>query len=295
VTANFAHLAQRLFNVPLAIRPDKAEIIMAALAQRLGVVSLVRLDGKILAFDGDGDGDDQTGELSPVSARREGYDIVAGVAIIAIQGTLVQRNGYLRPTSGMTGYDGIRQNVLGALADPAVKAIALDIDSPGGEVAGCFDLADTIFAARGKKPIWAILAEGAYSAAYALASACDRITLPRTGGAGSIGVIAMHVDVSKFLAKEGVAVTLIQYGARKADGQPYEPLSDEAHARAQRDVDAMGALFDATVARNRKLPAAKVKSFEAATFMGESAVASGLADSVMAPDASFSALLREIA
>lgn len=289
----FPHLAQRLFNVPLAIRPEKAEIVVAALAARMGIASLVRLDGRILAFDGDGDGDDQTGDIAQAAPRR-GYDVVAGVAIIAVQGTLVQRLGTLRPYSGMTGYDGIRQNLWAALADTSVKAIVFDCDTPGGEVAGCLDLTDTIYAARGRKPIWAILAEHAYSAGYAIASAADRVIVPRTGGTGSIGVIAMHVDFSKLLEKDGITVTLIQYGARKSDGTETAPLSDQARDRAQAQVDAMGRLLDATVARNRKLDAARVKGLEAATFLGADGVKAGLADAVMAPDAAFQALVRTL-
>ncbi|MCZ7176509.1 S49 family peptidase, partial [Salmonella enterica] len=78
-------------------------------------------------------------------ARDTGYDVVEGVAVIPIQGTLVQKLGTLRPYSDMTGYDGIRACFLQALNDSDVKAICLDIDSPGGEVAGCFDLADVIY------------------------------------------------------------------------------------------------------------------------------------------------------
>jgi capsid assembly protease len=288
--SNFAHLAQRLFNVPLAIRPEKAEIIMAALAARLGVVQLVRVNGDVLAFDGD------YGAPSARGAQDEphGYDLIEGVACIPISGTLVQKNGSLRPSSGMTGYDGIRQNLMVALGDDAVRAIVLDIDSPGGEVAGCFDLADAVFAGRKVKPIWAILSESAYSAAYALASAASRIIVPRTGGTGSIGVIYMHVDMSKLLAKEGLTVTLLQYGARKADGADVLPLAPEAKQRFQADIDRMGDLFVATVARNRRLAASAVKAQEAGTFLGAAGIAAGLADAVMAPDEAFAALLKSL-
>jgi ClpP class serine protease len=79
-----------------------------------------------------------------------GYDNVLGVAVIPICGTLVQKLGSLRPYSGMTGYDGIRQAFLTAMEDPDISGICLDIDSPGGEVAGCFDLVDVIYGSRGK-------------------------------------------------------------------------------------------------------------------------------------------------
>ena len=283
----FPHLAQRLFNVPLAILPEKAEIVMAALADRLGIMRLTR-NGRPVPI---ASWDDEMGWGAPASEPEKGYDLVGGVAVIEIRGTLVQRTGSLRPYSGMTGYDGIRQNLALALDDEGIDAIVLDIDSPGGEVAGCFDLVDAIYGARGQKPIWAILGENAFSAAYAIASAADRVTVPRTGGTGSIGVLCLHVDFSKALAEAGIAVTMIAYGARKADGSEFAPLGDAALGRFQADVDRMGELFVETVARNRNLPAARVRAEEAATFLGAEGVAQGLADAVMAPDEAFRSLL----
>ncbi|HEV2594129.1 MAG TPA: S49 family peptidase [Sphingomicrobium sp.] len=286
-------MGQRLFNTPIAIHPTKAEVVVAALADRLGVGSMMRLDGPDIVPVAYDDWDDGFG--SPGRNPRGGYDVVAGVAIVEVQGTLVQKLGTLRPYSGMTGYDGIRQNFLTALTDSDVKAIMLDVDSPGGEVAGCFDLADAIYAARGKKPIWAILNESAYSAAYALASAADRIIVPRTGGTGSIGVICAHVDFSKALTSAGVKVTFITHGDFKADGHSEIPLSGDAKKRIQADITSMGELFDRTVARNRGIAADSVRDLQAATFLGAEGVKRGLADAVMAPDEAFRALLAELA
>ena len=280
------HLAQRLFNRPLAILPDKAEIIMAALADRFGVTRLFRADGQMVAFaDIDGDISEQA-EYKP-------YAMIGPVAVIPVEGTLVHRLGSIYPYSGMTGYDGLRQMFAMAWDDAAVKAIVLDIDSPGGEVSGCFDLVDAIRAARdtGEKPIWAILNENAYSAAYAIATAATRITVPRTGGTGSVGVIAMHCDMSKALSASGMTVTILQYGARKADGSEVAPLSKEARERIQADIDMMGELFVQTVARNRGLAPAAVKATEAGIFLGENGVSAGFADAVMAPDVAMAELL----
>lgn len=285
-------LAQKIFNTPLAIHPKKAEIVIAALADRLGISQMVRLNGTVInpsAME-----DDEYGFAEPGNTPRSGYDMVGPIAMIDVQGTLVQKLGSLRPWSGMTGYDGLRQNLFMAIADPKVEAIALNIDSPGGEVAGCFDLVDTIYGLRGKKPIWAILDESAYSAAYAIASAADKIYVPRTGGVGSIGVIAAHVDLSQALTAAGIKVTFITYGDYKADGHAELPLSDEALARFQADIDAMGELFVETVARNRNISAATVRGTKAACFMGAKGVALGLADEVAAPDAAFRALIKTI-
>jgi len=287
----FPQLATRLFNTPLAILPGKAEIVMAALSDRLGITHITHVNGDVVMMDPEDEAD-----FSSRRTRRTdvGYDTVAGVAVIEARGTLVQRTGTLRPYSGMTGYDGIRQNVIAALCDPAIDAIALDIDSPGGEVAGCFDLVDTIYKARGTKPIWAILGENAYSAAYALASAADRITVPRTGGTGSVGVIYMHVSFEDALKKAGIEVTLITKGDLKGEGSDMKNLSPDAFKRMKADVERVGELFDQTVARNRGIPQKKVFDTQAGTFLGSEGVDAGFADAVMAPDEAFRALLAEL-
>jgi capsid assembly protease len=287
MTPNYPHLATRLFNVPLAITPGKIEVIMAALADRMGLVKLFRPSGEaVMLSDFDLDGQE--------AARDTGYDVVAGVAVVPVSGTLVQKLGTMRPYSGMTGYDGIRANLSMALEDDAVRAIVLDVDSPGGEVAGCFDLVDAIYGSRGRKPIWSILSENAYSAAFAIASATDRIVVPRTGGTGSVGVICAHVDFSQALTAAGINVTLITYGDRKADGNEFKALSKEALARFQADVDTMGDMFVDTVARNLDLSTAKVRGTQASTYMGAAGVDVGFADAVMAPDEAFRSLLAEL-
>jgi len=282
---NYPQLAQRLFNTPLAITPGKIEIIMAAMADRFGLAKVFRMDGSSVSMDGY----DMREQASSTP-----YQVINGVALIPVHGTLVQKLGTMQPYSGMTGYDGLRANLSMALEDEQVKAIAFDIDSPGGEVAGCFDFADAIYRSRGIKPMWSILSESAYSAAYAIASATDRICVPRTGGVGSVGVICAHIDMSKALDKEGMTVTVIHYGEHKADGSEYKPLSSGALSRFQKDVDAMGDLFVKTVARNRGLSFEQVKNTEASTFMGADGVRVGFADDVMSPDEAFTTLLNQL-
>ncbi|WP_073381719.1 S49 family peptidase [Edwardsiella piscicida] len=284
---NLPHLAQRLFNTPLALHPNKADVIMAAVMDRFGIT---RVETSLAMEDDDGYGyDDNRGRETRSDL---GYDNVAGIAVISICGTLVQKLGSLRPYSGMTGYDGIRQAFLSALSDPDVKGICLDIDSPGGEVAGCFDLVDEIYNARGKKPIHAILTENAYSAAYAIASAADRISVPRTGGVGSVGVITMHLDWTQRIKDDGLKVTIITFGSRKAEGSPYRELSEEALAAIQHDINTMGELFVNTVARNRGISTKIIKNTQAACFMAVDGVELGLADEVCPPDAAFRHLLQ---
>ncbi|MGJ7161992.1 S49 family peptidase [Morganella morganii] len=279
---NLPHLAQKLFNTPLAIHPQKAEVIVSSLTERLGITQI----RSTMMEDDD--------EYFSRKARKDsGYDVLEGIAIIPVYGTLVQKLGTLRPYSGMTGYDGIRRVFLTAVNDPEVKGICLDIDSPGGEVAGCFDLIDLIYTERGKKPIHAILSENAFSAAYAIASAADKIFVPRTGGVGSVGVIVIHCDWSQRIKDDGLKVSIITYGNRKAESNPYVALSDEAKAAIQHDVDEMGRLFVSTVSRNRGLSETVIRNTQAACYLAAEGVQMGLADVVASPDVAFQELMKE--
>jgi signal peptide peptidase SppA len=219
--------------------------------------------------------------------------MIDGIAIIPIQGILV--HGCTWWGWNETDYGSIRELITAAFADPEVRAIVLLVNSPGGEVAGCFDLADWMFSVRGTKPMWAILNENAFSAAYALACCADRIIVPRTGGTGSIGVISMHVDITAALEKFGIKVSTIQFGDRKSDSYPTTPLSDVARDRLQADVDLMGEMFVDLVARNRKLAASKVRGTQAGCFLGALGVTAGLADEVLSPDEAFLKLVDTVA
>lgn len=263
-------IAQRFLNVPLMLLPGEAEKILRMLDGRAPVEALA---------------------LKPAAnaEERKPYGVVDGVAIIRVSGVLV--HGQAFSWCGYeTSYDDIAVAFTLALNDPEVTAIMLHTNSPGGEVAGCFDLAETIYQARGQKPIWAVLDEYAYSAAYALACAADRILVPRTGGTGSIGVITMHIDITKALEDFGVKVTTIQFGARKSDSYPTTPLSEQARERIQADIDTLGAMFVDLVARNRAIEPAKVRKTEAGIFLGEAGVDARLADAVMSPQDAFVAL-----
>ena len=154
--SDFPHLAAQIFNRPLAIESGKAQIILAALAGRLGIARVQLPNGSLRALAADAEA--MTLDELPDDGS-SGYQVISGVAVIGVQGTLVQRQLGLRPISGMTGYNAIRLNFVTAIEDPEVRAIAFDIDSPGGDVAGLFDLTDEIYAARGRKPVWALLNE----------------------------------------------------------------------------------------------------------------------------------------
>lgn len=207
------------------------------------------------------------------------YKVSDGVLTIPVKGMLLK--GFPFAWGGIaTGYEYVEAAVLRGVSDSEVREIVLDVNSPGGTVAGCFDCVDTIYEARGTKPIRAAANEAAYSAAYAIASAADDITVARTGGVGSIGVYSAHMDISAMLANEGVTITQVFKGERKADGQPFAPLSDAAKASMEARCAALHQIFVSTVARNRGMDEETVANTESATFMAHEAVENGLADAV---------------
>ena len=291
-----ARIAQRAFNTPLLVEPSKALAFLSGLGPRIA--------GQDITFQGS---DLTAAEVAhaawPARASLIGGDIVSrqndsdsqpyplidGIAVIEIAGTLVHRGAWIGQSSGLTSYEGIAAQIDAAVADPQVRAIALEIDSFGGEVAGAFDLADRIRAAREVKPIQAFVAEHALSAGYVLASQADRIILPRTGAVGSIGVVSLHTEMSGMLEQKGITVTLVHAGAHKTDANPFEPLPDSVQARMQVELEGLRTLFAQTVAagRGNRLDVHAALDTEAAVLRGAAAVAAGLADAVADPRTAF--------
>jgi signal peptide peptidase SppA len=203
-----------------------------------------------------------------------------GIAVIPIHGSLVKRSLGMEAASGLTSYGEIATMLDAALADPQVSGILLDIDSPGGEASGSFELARRVREVAAQKPVWAVANDAAYSAAYAIAASARRLFVTETGGVGSIGVIALHVDQSVKDAKDGYHFTAITAGAHKNDYSPHEPLSDVAKTELQGEVDRLYAIFTEHVAAMRSLDLDAVRATEAGLFFGTNAVTQGLADGV---------------
>ena len=260
--ALLARFATRVVNTPLMIASDKLNAIINVIGSRIGL-----------------DTDDTETDYE-ASSREEKKD-EPHIAVIPIHDTLVHRAAGLSAMSGLTTYEQIGKSFKAALEDPKVTQIVLDIDSPGGEVSGVFDLVDEIYNARGIKPITAAVNDIAYSAAYAIASAADKVYVPRTGGTGSIGVIAVHTDLSEANKKAGVKYTSIYAGKKKNEFSPHEKISAEAFADVQSKVDSVYDLFVETVARNRNINPKDVKATEAGIFLGEEGLEVGLADQIL--------------
>lgn len=253
---------------PWAIRPEKMAVIVDLLRFRAA-------GGRLSA-------DDITARIG--AARPESRPQAGGIAVIPVFGVITQRASMM---SEMSGGGGASTEKIGAafaqaMADPGVGAIVLQIDSPGGGVYGVDELATQILKARGPKPIVAIADSMAASAAYWIASAAGELVITPSGEVGSIGVFAAHEDTSRFVDALGVTVSLISAGKYKLEGNPFEPLGEEARAALQSRVDDYYSAFTAAVAKGRGASVSAVRSgFGEGRMVGaRDAVRLGMADSV---------------
>jgi capsid assembly protease len=225
------------------------------------------------------------------------YAVVdGGIAIVPVLGPLVARGDWFSALFGAIAYGDIVGAVAQAFADQHVRAVVLELDSPGGEVAGLFDAVAALrdLKERYGKPLHAVANEAALSAAYAVASAADRLIVTRTAEVGSIGVVAVHVDESGADKQAGLAWTYVFGGDRKIDGNEHEPLSDRARAAMQADVDRLYSDLCALVAANRGTTSEAIRSTEAAIYRGELAVSAGLADDVGTLNSVVASLLADL-
>lgn len=274
-----ALLAARVFGRPLLIASSKLDAILAVLGPRLGL--------------------DCPMPTGPVvdPKERQAAAVEGQVGVLQVVGTLAHRVDALDAMSGMSSYETIAEELERLASNPAVSGILLEVDSFGGEAAGCFDLADRIRAAREKKPVYGVASQYAMSAGYALLSQCDRVFVPQTGEVGSIGVVTTHVDRTAEAAQKGVRVTHVYAGKRKVDHSPFVGLSEDAKARLGEEVGQLYDQFLGVVEAGRgtdRLDADGARATEALTFIGQKAVDAGLADEVGDKAAAMTALQAEV-
>lgn len=221
--------------------------------------------------------------------QRKPFAFADGVAIIPVHGTLLNRFGQCY--GFVTGYNFIQSQHMAALLDPDVKYIVHDHNSYGGEAAGCFELAAAIRATRGTKPILAMVDSNCYSASYALATAADKVYVTPSSGVGSVGVVCMHVDVSKAMDRMGIKITFIHSGDHKVDGNPYEALSASVKANIQKGVDKSRAKFVNVVAVNLGIEEKIVYDTQAATYRADDALEMGLIHRIAVPSEALQSLI----
>jgi capsid assembly protease len=227
------------------------------------------------------------------SGRAAGY-VSGTVAILPLYGVLAPRANLMMSFSGGTSVEEFVGALNAAAANETIGSILLDVNSPGGSIDMIPEAAQAIRDVRGSKPITAVANTDAASAAYWLASQADELSATPSGMVGSIGVFAAHQDMSAMLERDGVKVTLISAGRFKTEGNPYEPLSDEARQAIQETVDEFYGMFVADVAKGRSVSADAVQSGfgQGRMLTASDALAGRMVDRVETFDAAFARLAQ---
>ena len=259
--SKFSHLSSLVFNKPLMVTQDYAETIAVVLSDRLN------LDVEGLQIKSDAK------EQRAVATSK-------GVAVIPIVGSMSHRATGIEAMSGMTSYTTLQKQFEAAFNDPKVGSILMDIDSPGGSVAGAFDFRDYLMSKKGTKPVYALARDAMCSAAYLIGSTADKVYATQTARVGSIGVVAMHTDASGKMEKEGLKPTFISAGKFKTAGNPYEKLEGEKLKYLQDSVDESYDMFINAVADARGIDKKVIRDTEARVYGGKKAVEIGLADGI---------------
>lgn len=219
--------------------------------------------------------DDEEPDFPPL------YERMGDVGVIKIEGSLIPGEAGWMRYFGITGYADIKAAVLEGLADKGAKSLMIFSNSGGGSVAGVEDAESFIAQVAQHKPMSAY-SEFSASAAYWLTSAAGHITTSPTGVNGSLGVIRVVTEYSKYFEKEGVTKTVMRAGRYKALGNPFEPLSEDGKAEIQSKLDDLYQIFIDVVARNRGTTAiiADQVMGQGREFLGKRGLEAGLVDSI---------------
>lgn len=285
----YPRILRAMSAMPWMIQPEKLEAFME--------VMMLRAEGGFLSPDEiasntehprKGASHEMVMFEQSIEARSDGSanSGPTNIAVIPIYGVIMHR-----PTMDLSGGGGFniqnfRSQFQSALENPSVSAIVLDVDSPGGTVDGVEEMAKEIYQARSQKPVVAVANTMAASAAYYLASSASELAITPSGEVGSIGVYMVHFDKSEMAANDGVKVSIIKAGTHKAEGNPWEPLSEEAIASLQDHVNGHYNMFTSAVARNRGISVDAVRNGfgEGRTVMAKQAVKMGMADKMATLD-----------
>jgi signal peptide peptidase SppA len=205
-----------------------------------------------------------------------------GIAVIPVVGTITQRAGMMTEWCGGTSTQQISAALAEAMRDEAVGQILMEFDTPGGSVFGVAELGDEIHEAAKTKPVIGVANSLSASAGYWLMSQCSQAYVTPGGEVGSIGVWMAHEDWSKAMAESGVVTTMVSAGKFKVEGNPYEPLGEDARAFMQSRVDDYYGAFVKAVARGRGVGVQQVRDGmgQGRVLGADEALAQGMVDGV---------------
>lgn len=242
---NYRHVITAVTESAWAILPEKLATIVDIVSARAAGEKLS--DDEIQARIGAG----------PASKPMR---VEGPVAVLPLYGVIFPKANMMTEVSGATSIQRFQNAFRDALEDPSVASILIDVDSPGGVTDLVPELAAEIRASRGVKPIVAIANTQAGSAAYWIASQASEFVVTPSGDVGSIGVFMAHQDVSEKQRMEGVNVTAVSAGKYKVERAPFAPLTEEAVAAMQAEVDEFYGMFTTAVARGRNVGVDTVRS-----------------------------------
>lgn len=228
-------------------------------------------------------------EDGPTEARKP-FIYRDGVAVIPIHGILLNRFNWC--WGFVTGYDFIRRQMNLAEADADVRLIVFDTDSPGGEAAGCDELARDIRAL--KTPTMAMVNTLAASGGFWLAAASGRVVCSPSGSVGSIGVYIQHMNIAKMFADWGIENEFVKAGEYKTSGNMFEPLSRKDREYLQGMVDERYDEFCSAVAEFRGIEETVVKGTQARVMRPTEALALGLIDAAESPTTAVASFVAEL-
>ena len=302
---DFPLWAERLYNRPLALDRFKNEVlcefaqtrITSERPRKLMAATLDRVDHdpeRIEANEG-------FATFQGPNGVRRCFAAYGDIAVIPVRGSLVHRGGWLDAESGLIGYDFLLRQARAASTDDSITGMMLPFDSGGGECAGMFAAAEELASmakAEGGKPIYAYLDERACSAAYVLASACDKIMGRREVMGGSIAAIINMVDKSKMYEKAGLEPIVIRAGwaDRKARWSGVEPVDKETISRLEEIVDEASEQvveFVAAMRGDRGVTAKSLKDLRGEVFTGNDLLKFGLIDRIASEREAWDALIAE--
>jgi signal peptide peptidase SppA len=224
---------------------------------------------------------DRGGFLQKQASENPLLSVEDGIGVVAIEGPILRKPDlFARIFFGATGSEDIGAALREAGSRDDIKAVFLNIDSPGGTVAGTPELADAVAALDKKKPVYAFSSGLMCSAAYWVASQARAIYATPSAQVGSIGVVQAVIDNSAALDKAGIKVEVFSVGKYKAMGAPGTPLTDDQRELISSNLaEIAGEFHTAVLAKGRSIPA---EAMEGQTFSGRQAQRYNLAG--MVPD-----------
>ena len=267
-------------RAPWAIVPERLAVLQEVVARHVAGEKL----------------DPEEVQMAIHGAKRPANRKAGTIAVLPLFGTIFPRANLMTEISGATSAEMFGKQFDDLVNDPETAGIILDVDSPGGYASGIEELSRKIYEARGIKPIVAVSNHEMDSAAYWIGTAADEVIVTPSGEVGSIGVFAAHWDESKALEMEGLKLTLVSAGKYKTEGNPFEPLTEEAHSMIQGMVQDVYDAFVRAVARNRGQSVAEVRDgFGEGRVVGaRQAIQLGMADKIATLDETIKDMQRRL-